>query len=986
MKENWQQVKEIFVGVLSQAPENRLDFISQRCSGNEGLQHELESLLSSYDSADLFLESPAVGEVADSFAVDKRELKKGDFLDHYRIIRKIGTGGMGKVYLAEDRKLEREVAIKTLNSTFDAGDSNLKRFFQEAKAASGLNHPNIIVVYDIGESDGLHYIAIEFVKGQTLSAALKTKDLSLSEVVDTSIQIVNALGAAHAVGIIHRDIKSDNIMLRDDGIVKVLDFGLAKLTEKNKPETDDEARTLLNTHAGMILGTVAYMSPEQTRGKEIDARSDLWSFGVVLFQMLAGRLPFPGETTSDIIAAILKTETPHLAEFVNDIPAELEHIVRKSLQKNPNARYQTAGELLDDLKYFRRSLEFEHGERPLNSRVNEVPDQEIITDAKFAHVTAGRTGYYSSGISSFISVAASEVRQHPRVSLVGAAMFAAVLFAGFFGLSRLNSTTASTGSFQNMRLAKLTFEGNTTNIVSVSPDGKYIAYVINDNGKQSLMARQVATSAVVQLVPPAAAEYSGLTFSPDGNYIYYNFSKPDSVGELFQIPVLGGNPRKIIDNIDGAAAFSPDGKLMAFVRSRTSLMLADAKGSGQRILNTITENELLESLAWNPTGKSIIASSFSTMDSRFHLIEYSLDNGSEKRLSTGNWLVINGLKWLLDGSGIIISARDTDTQFSQVWEIPYPDGTPRRITNDFSTYLDVSLTADNKFLVAIKEDRLYNIWVSPDATTENTRRITLDEGRDEGIAGVVKTADGKIVYTVRKTGTIDLWTVNEDGTDNRQLTFDQGTNFSPVISPNGKSIVFVSDRTGIQKIWRMNLDGGNQAELTDSNDTDGYPSFTPDGNWIVYQRTNSKTQTTIWKIATEGGEPIQLTKFDSARAVVSPNGNLIACDYVEANPDISAKIAIIPVNGGRPLKILELPDVYKSMFRWTADGKALIYIDNRDRTDNLWSQTLDNSPPKQLTFFVSGRISKFDINRDGKGFVLSRGQESSDVVMISDFR
>ena len=989
MKENWQQVKKIFAGVLGQTPVDRLNFINQHCSGDEKLRSEVESLLSSYDSAELFLESPAIGEVADQLVADGPELKEGDFLNHYQIIRKIGTGGMGEVYLAEDRKLERQVAIKILNATFDAGESNLKRFFQEAKAASGLNHPNIIVVHEIGESDGMHYIVIEFVKGDTLNIAIKTKSLSLTQVIDSSIQIVNALGAAHAVGIIHRDIKPDNIMLRDDGIVKVLDFGLAKLTEKSRREVDfeEQTRELLNTKAGMILGTAAYMSPEQARGKDVDARSDIWSFGVVLFQMLTGRLPFPGETTSDIIAAILKTETPHLAEFVSDIPVDLDRIVRKTLSKNQNARYQTAGELLNDLKHFRRALEFGEKDEPLNSRVVNDLNNERITDAKYAAVTAGRTAMYSGRISSFISEAVSEVRARPAFLFLGVATLAVLIAGGSFGLSKLRSSVNTSNAFQTMRLTKQTFDGTATNIVSVSPDGKYIVYALRDDGKQALMVRQVATSSAVQLVPPAEVTYLGLTFTPDGNYIYYtvaegSFSGTPS-GNLYEIPVLGGNPRKIAGDVGGKVTFSPDGKMMAFVRGEKSLMLADSKGGSQSVKATYDEWETPIRVSWSPDGKTIMSSVYSSVKTEHYLVEVSVDGGMEKRFSTLSWLNINGLAWLADGSGIILAARDPETKFSQMWSVSYPGGEPHRITNDFSTYLDLSLTADNKSLIAIKRERLFNIWTSRDEKAESTKKITDEEGRDEGTSGVAWAPDGRIVYSVIPTTlTNDLWIVNPDGSGNRQLTFDQALNFSPVVSPDGRYIVFTSTRTGNSEIWRIDIDGGNPIQLTETPDRENEASFTPDGKWILYQRVNSDNLTTVWKSNVDGGTPVQLTETESSRPLVSPDGKFFACDY--GDPE---KIAIYPIDGGTPLKILDLPLVIKSrVFRWTPDGKALVYTDTRKRNYNLWSQTIDNNPPKQLTFFESGQISRFDVARDGRGFALSRGNDSSDVVMMSDFR
>lgn len=989
MKENWKLVKEIFAGVLEHAPRERREYINLHCNGNKKISAEVESLLTSYESAEVFLESPVIGEVAETLITGTRELKKGDFINHYEILSKLGTGGMGEVYLAKDNKLERHVAVKVINDNFDDGQSNLKRFFQEAKAASALNHPNIIVVYEIGEIDRLHYIVIEFVEGNTLGAIINRKELSLEQVIDLSVQIVNALAAAHAVGIIHRDIKPENIMIRDDGIVKVLDFGLAKLTKKtnNKPDFEAQTRELLNTQAGMIMGTAAFMSPEQARGKSVDARTDIWSFGVVLFQMLTGRQPFSGETTSDTIAAILTQETPFVGEFGTQIPAELERIVRKTLRKGLKARYQDAQELLEDLKHFRRNLEF--GDATESGRVAaKIASRDgRDTDTQYSAVTDGRLGLYSESISSFISVAVSEIKARPNFMVLGLATLSLIIVMGLFGLSKIISTGSTSDGFQKMLLTKLTYEGSATNVATVSPDGKYIAYAVREEGKQALKVRQVASSSVVEIVPPADISYLGLTFTPDGNYIHYTVSEKNSDGRLYEIPVLGGSPRKIASDVDGKVAFSPDGSMMAFVRSQTSIMIADAKGGSQRLLANSVPDETFAIVDWDPTGKSIVSSIYSKNDSKFYLAELSVADGTQRRLPSGPWLRINGVKWLMDGSGIVISGRDLESKFSQIWFVSYPDGEPRRITNDFSTYLDLGLTADNKSLVATKEERLFNIWLLPDTNAENARRLTLDEGRDDGMSGIALTRDGHLIYSVRKIGTIDLWAINADGTGNRQLTFDQGMNVFPLIAGNGRYIVFASDRAGDFEIWRMDNDGGNPVALTDTPQEEGYPGVTPDGNWIVYQRIDEQNLSTIWKVNIDGGTPIQLTKTESGRPTVSPDGKYIACEYGNSGTDGAARLAIIPITGGEPLKVLDVPHVIKSRaFRWTSDGTGIIYVGKADRTDNLWSQPLDSTSPKQLTYFSSGRIQRFDPEPDGKGFALSRGNESSDVVMISDFR
>jgi serine/threonine protein kinase len=358
MKDQWQKVKELYEAALMRTPDERPIFLDERCGGDEQLRREVESLLSFSSGAENFLEKPAVGEVADVIVSENEKLEPGKAFGHYEIIKQIGAGGMGEVYLARDKKLERQVAIKILNEQFSRDESNLQRFIREAKSASVLNHPNILVVHEVGASGDIHYIVSEFIKGKTLREKLKESSLSLTEVLDIAIQTANALAAAHEANLVHRDIKPENIMIRPDGFVKILDFGLAKLVEqKNKTFLGLEESTVQQnpTAKGVILGTINYMSPEQARGLEVDARTDVWSLGVVVYEMLARRTPFAGETPNDSIAAILTGEPAPLDE---NTPKELHRIIRKSLQKKRDERYQTIKDFLLDVKNLKRELEF----------------------------------------------------------------------------------------------------------------------------------------------------------------------------------------------------------------------------------------------------------------------------------------------------------------------------------------------------------------------------------------------------------------------------------------------------------------------------------------------------------------------------------------------------------------------------------------------------------------------------------------------------
>jgi serine/threonine-protein kinase len=360
--DNWIKVREVFDSALRRKPAERQKYVVKACDGDKSLLSEVQSLLDSLDSAESFLETPAVAKVAEEIGNNGRKLEKGASLGHYEIIKPIGTGGMGEVYLAMDLKLDRQAAIKILNEKFEQDQSNLNRFVKEAKSASALNHPNIVIIHEIGESDNAHYLVSEFIKGETLREVLREKSLKLAEVLDYSIQIATALSAAHDVRLIHRDIKPENVMIRPDGLVKVLDFGLAKLVErKNKSilGLDNSTVQESQTGKGIILGTVNYMSPEQAKGERVDERTDIFSLGGVIYEMLAGKTPFQGDSVSETFANLINQEPQPLSQFATNVPDELQRIVTKMLRKNADERYQTMKDVLADLKEFRENLSLE---------------------------------------------------------------------------------------------------------------------------------------------------------------------------------------------------------------------------------------------------------------------------------------------------------------------------------------------------------------------------------------------------------------------------------------------------------------------------------------------------------------------------------------------------------------------------------------------------------------------------------------------------
>ena len=394
--ERWQQVNELFTALVELEPEERSVFLNRSCAGDHNLRSEVESLLASDSRGWNVMERPALEMAAPLLAHEQPQLTTGQTFSHYEIVELLGKGGMGEVYLAADKLLNRKIALKLLPADYTQDRERLRRFQQEAQAASALNHPNILTIHEIGQIEDRRFIATEFVDGETLRQRLKRAPLTLSEVLEIAIQVASALSAAHDAGIVHRDIKPENIMLRRDGYVKVLDFGLAKLTEQQEVTSQTLTIDDLNVSSGLVMGTVKYMSPEQARGKQIDARSDIFSLGVVLYEIVSGRLPFEGNTTNELVTAILKKEAPQLTI----VPVEMQRIVSKALRKKKEERYQTIENLLVDLRSLKE-------DKPLTtpSRIHTTSEAALPTNEVAAVSTASTIEYVVSGVRRhFVSI------------------------------------------------------------------------------------------------------------------------------------------------------------------------------------------------------------------------------------------------------------------------------------------------------------------------------------------------------------------------------------------------------------------------------------------------------------------------------------------------------------------------------------------------------------------------------------------------------
>jgi serine/threonine protein kinase/Tol biopolymer transport system component len=934
----------------------------------------------------------------------------GTRFGRYEIRSQLGAGGMGVVYLAQDMQLERTVALKVLPADVASDQQRMFRFMQEAKAASALNHPNIITIYEIGEEDSAHFISTEFINGDTLRRLMKQGRVNLIDALDIAAQIAAALSAAHAAGIVHRDIKPENVMVRDDEYVKVLDFGLAKLTEKttgplaSDPEAPTQAHmhAMINTEPGMVLGTVRYMSPEQARGLKIDARTDIWSLGVVLYELVTGHAPFEAVTTSDVIAAILRTDPPPLTTHLPDAPPELQRIIRKALRKECDERYQTAKDFMVDLRGLRRDLEFAYEiERSGSAQQRQLGADTLITQSgtqsTFGVVNTQTAQAGQSQLTLAPSSAefiASKWKQHKTGALLAlSALILALAGIGFI-LYKFLWPTKPVEHFQAIKITRLTSNGKASD-VSISPDGKYIVYVVVDGGLRSLWVKYLATDSDVQIVPPAEMKsMGGTTFSLDGNYVYYVINDRNSPqGALYQVAVLGGTPKRLLVNLNSPITLSPDGKQMAFVRLYTdqgesALMIAQADGAGERKISSQSgTNSFSESgPSWSPDGKTIACGVGGTTGG-YHMTVAAVPvaGGEAKPFTTQRWRVVDRVAWFADGSGLVLSAKDHPFAPSQIWQLSYPEGKARRVTGDLGNYGSVSLglTADSLSLITVQTERVSNLWVAPKNDAERARQITSRGNIYDGQAGIAWTPDGRIVYASNASGNPDLWITNADGSGLKQLTDDTHFDGWPVVSPDGRYIIFTSDRTGSSSIWRMNVDGTDAKRLS-SGKIDEHPDCSPDGKWIVYESIGDSGFPTVWKISIDGGNAVQVTDKWSARPLVSPDGRMISCIREDEQANKKLKLFVIPFEGGAALKSFDFPLAIIHLYRWSPDSQALVYNDTQGGVSNLWSQPLTGGKPTQLTAFKADQIFFFNWPRDGRQLALARGTIARDVVLISD--
>ncbi len=915
-------------------------------------------------------------------------LRTGTTLGSYRIVAPLGAGGMGEVYRAHDSKLDRAVALKILPAEVVKDTERVRRFVQEARSASSLSHPNIVHIYDIGEAvpveEGaepaadavkVHYIAMELVEGSTLRQLFDDRSAEPRTLLTYLAQAAEGLAKAHAAGIVHRDLKPENIMVTRDGYAKVLDFGLAKLTEPTVSGSAlAAAPTALaeeHTREGAVMGTIGYMSPEQAQGKPVDHRTDLFAFGCLLYEAATGKKPFTGESSVDVLHAIVRQKPAPVEEIAPTIPSVLVRTIRRCLAKDPERRYQSMKDLA--LELHETAEEWETLPTP--------------------------SGTVSSASALSSTAPAARVGISWTVWLAIGAGAAAIAVAAFvLGRGGSPSTPAAT-TFQSMKITTATTSGDL-DAAALSPDGRYLVSVRNIEQAWSLWLRQLATGTEVELVPPQATRaIVNPIVTPDGEYVCYLLTDERFARfTLYRVPVLGGVPREVLANVDSLVTFSPDGRRIAFVRhsvlrQEQALMTANADGSGdEKTLATRSEKDGAGFAtrradvgpAWSPDGRSIAVSAWSIDQGKLRgeIDLVDSDGGEPKPLGSMRWSKVQGIAWLPNGRFLVVAGIPLDsTSGSQIWRVPADGGAPSRITNDATSYSGVSLSADGSKLATRQVTISSSLWSRPLDGGGEPRMLIPSSAA--AINDVQVSDDGSIFYETRRGEESTLNRLDPGGAD--PLPLSQGGVWwsGEQVSRDGKTIVVRSRRPGGEVVLlTMDRQGGHQRQLPPLGAAEPFALY-PDGTWYVAGDEHG-----LWRQPIDGGPATPFIATPGAQAIeFSPDGSRFA--YLEpkagANSGEDAQISIASATDGSKLGFIPHPKGYFYFPKWAPDGKSLVSLEKEKDQYVLWHLAFDGSPMRRFGQFKAGQVGDFRITPDGKALVYVQSVETKDAVLIENF-
>ena len=980
----WQQVKEIFESAQQRLPNERARFVVEACAGDQEMRREVESLLSSYDNAENFMEQPAIGEVADIVAEAKPEIAKGQRLGYYEIIAPLGAGGMGEVFLATDTRLKRKVALKLLPNEYTADKILLRRLEQEAQTASALNHPNIITIYEVGTDGKLNFIATEFIDGQTLRQKLRGVGLPCKETLEIARQITSALVAAHQAGIVHRDIKPENIMIRPDGLVKVLDFGIAKLSAPVSEGIDREADTLNQgmTKPGIILGTLNYMSPEQVRGLPLDVRSDIFSVGTVLYEMLTGQGPFVKPTKSDIIAAILQETPPPLAQLRNDIPPELQRIVNKALQKDKESRYQTSKDLLLDLKSLSKELEITAHTGRVTPHTNETG----------AHATSPMTA-----------------RRFSLAQILALFLAAGLVISAIWWFSARRNAMSETPLPATLKTVEVatwrSAPGEVYSLGSFSPDGARVAYVSSAGGARSIYFKQTSANAPPVQTTKDEFDNNYPIWSPDGEEIAF-FSNRGNQPGLWRIPYLGGSPVLLKIVLDGATRpryWSKNGIL--YYEERENLFALDLK-SGQTTLLTglNTSKTAANSLSISPDEKQI---AYVTLEGGQWGLWIIPAQGGAPRQIVDSAAAIRNIVWHPDNQRILYSATVEGTY--QIFVTDIAGHQPAQITVGDKDNLALDIAADGARVLYGSSNEESDLWGVNLAPAQEFA-LTSDIGSElwPDVAPDSKKVSFQSIRNLSQGNNLFSGAIMTKATDSATASSQLVANgYLPTWSPNGKQLAFMRNTGEISTLWTLNAAGGVEKQLTAneiftvdfsvlpySRLQTSYFSWSPDSGMIAY-RANKGGPHNLWLVSANGANDRQLTSnSDDKVSLYSPlwssEGKFIA--YTSrlsriADGQMNYGVWVVDV-ATREARVVFQAEFYLRLLGWSADEKGLIIATTKGKATPTINEVtlaevfLDSRTQRTITTQPSTYVYNIHLSPDRRAIAFAAHREDKDDVWL----
>lgn len=953
--ERQRRIEDIYDAALGYSAAERPAFLDVACGGDAAVRAGVESLLAREQAPPRI--SPSAVDVTEN-ALTAGSLQIGMRFGAYEVLSCLGVGGMGQVYRARDRRLGRDVAIKILSHARLADPDRERRFLQEARAASALNHPHIVTLHDIVHEAGLNFLVMEYVPGKSLDRLIRAKGLPLIEAVGYAQQIASALAAAHAAGIVHRDIKPANVIVTPAGQVKILDFGLAKLIERGPEDSGAETRTqaALLTEPGMVLGTVAYMSPEQASGRGLDQRTDIFSLGVVLYELLAGQRPFRGRSSVETLHAIINDPPPPLAQ-----PPELQDLLDKALAKDPNDRYQHAGDFALDL---RRSLQ-----RPPETR----------------------RGSSGTGWSSRLPWS------------VAAVFLLALPVAWWAGRATPEPESASP---QFSRVTRVTSGPAREFGPAISPDGKWVAYVSNVRGPTDVWVKFLAGGEAANLTASAGLDITattgigGLDISPDGTRIAVMARLRGSTGAFstWEIPApLPGDPRKLLDDGFLGMRWSPDGRQITFIRAGSSagdaLWIADEDGTNRREIVKANGGVHIHWPTWSREGRIYFIRTITPVANLDQTEIYRIDSKGGAIEPVVTTLRRAMFPVPMPNGGLIYSANPTGAELSLWWHSA-KGSEPQRLTTGVGEYAEPRISSDGRTLVfALYELRQSLIRVAL-AGSRSAQASALTDGYGGDLDPSIAPGGDRLVFSSSRTGDRHLWTARIDGSEIRALTAGAQLDDRPTFSPDGQQVAFISDRGGSRGIWITNADGGTPRKVAAVSPTGGL-SWSPDGRQIVYA-ASAGDWPGLWTVSVSDGDIRRLpTPGAAADPAWAPARNLIAYLAPATTGPGYAKLAFVDSTGQPQLLALPpAPDIsggfVNGMAAWSPDGERLAVVSqNTNAAASIWTiepDALKASYQKLIELPIGPRIRGLSWTRDGSALIIGQHDTTSDIVLLSDVR